>query len=89
MSKTVSITITGKVQGVFFRKYTKEKADQLGIMGTVSNQPDGSVQITATGTREQLDEFIKWCHLGSPKSKVESVDFQMMPFIFFDRFSIK
>lgn len=71
---TREIIATGKVQGVFFRKYTCEAADAIGITGFVKNLPDQSVYILATGTNEQLEEFINWCRQGSPKSKVEKVE---------------
>lgn len=69
-----TITVTGKVQGVFFRKYTKEEADRLGLKGIVRNEPGGSVYIEAEGSKEQLDKFIAWCHKGSPSSRVDKVD---------------
>jgi acylphosphatase len=74
MLKTISITVTGKVQGVWFRKYTADKALELGITGYVKNRPDNSVYILATGTDEQLDTLTQWCYTGSPKSKVEHVE---------------
>jgi acylphosphatase len=72
--KTVSIFVTGKVQGVWYRKYTVDKATELGITGYVKNRPDNSVYILATGTREQLDALAQWCYTGSPKSNVEHVE---------------
>ena len=73
MQKTVAITVRGKVQGVWFRKYTLDKAQQLQLTGTVRNTPDGDVAIVATGTEDQLADFVEWCWMGSPKSKVTSV----------------
>lgn len=73
MPVTYSIVITGKVQGVFFRQSTREKARSLNIKGTVSNQPDGSVKIIATGTKEQMDELISWCWQGPPKARVDNL----------------
>lgn len=73
MQKTVAITVRGKVQGVWFRSYTVEKAQQLLLTGTVRNTPDGDVVVVATGTEDQLADFIEWCWMGSPKSKVTSV----------------
>ncbi len=70
---TKEIIVTGKVQGVFFRRYTCEAAATIGITGFVKNQPDQSVYILATGTKEQLEQFINWCRQGSPGSKVEYV----------------
>jgi acylphosphatase len=48
----VSIRISGKVQGVFFRASTKGKAEQYGINGFVRNEKDGSVYIEAEGRRK-------------------------------------
>ena len=73
MQKTVSITVRGKVQGVWFRRYTLDKAVSLQLTGTVRNTADGDVVVVATGTEDQLADFIEWCWMGSPKSKVTSV----------------
>ncbi len=73
MQKTVAITVRGKVQGVWFRKYAQDKAVQLQLTGTVRNTSEGDVAIVATGSEDQLADFIEWCWMGSPKSKVTSV----------------
>jgi acylphosphatase len=73
MQKTVAITVRGKVQGVWFRRYTLDKAVSLHLTGTVRNTADGDVTVVATGTEDQLADFIEWCWMGSPKSKVTSV----------------
>ncbi|AEW00748.1 acylphosphatase [Niastella koreensis] len=74
MEQTISITISGLVQGVYYRHSTKEKALELGISGVVKNLPDGNVHILATGTADQLDELVHWCKQGPPHAKVKSVD---------------
>ncbi|MDP6908208.1 MAG: acylphosphatase [Flavobacteriales bacterium] len=71
--QAVSIIVSGRVQGVWFRKCTSDKAIELGISGTVKNLPKGDVQIEAIGTKDQLELFEKWCWTGSPLSKVETV----------------
>ena len=71
--KTISITVSGLVQGVWFRKHTCDAALNAGLAGIVMNKPDGSVYIEATGSEPQLNQLIEWCHTGSPKSKVMSV----------------
>ncbi len=71
--KAVLIIVSGHVQGVWFRKYTTDKAIELGISGTVINLPNGDVKIEAFGTKDQLEPFEKWCWTGSPLSKVETV----------------
>ncbi len=71
------ITVKGRVQGVWFRKYTKMKADELGIEGFVKNLPNGDVYIEAEGNLKQLDTFVKWLYEGSPHSKVYVVEAEL------------
>lgn len=71
--KCLEIIITGKVQGVFFRKSAKEAAIKLGIKGQARNLPDGSVQIIACGENDNLEKLIQWCHHGSSAARVENV----------------
>jgi len=66
--------VHGRVQGVFFRASTEEKARSLGITGWVRNCPDGKVEIHAEGPREPLDQLIAWCHVGPPRAEVQKVD---------------
>lgn len=72
--RAIRILIHGRVQGVFFRKHTEEQARKLQITGTVRNTPDGSVEVIAQGHNASLDELTKWCFIGSPNAKVESVE---------------
>ncbi len=74
MEKHVKITVEGDVQGVFFRKYTREKALSLGVKGWVRNRSDGSVEIYAEGLSDPVDEFIAYCYVGSPAAVVRSVE---------------
>ena len=80
MNKRFSITVSGVVQGVFFRASTKAKADELGIKGFVSNQRDGSVYIEAEGESERLKKFIQWCRNGPANASVERCDVREMEF---------
>ena len=73
MEQTISITVSGLVQGVYYRQSTKEKALELGISGIVKNLPDGNVHILATGTAHQLEELVHWCKQGPPHAQVRSV----------------
>jgi acylphosphatase len=88
MMKTVSIIVTGKVQGVWYRQSAKEKATELGIIGFVQNLPDGTVTITATGSAHQLEAFIAWCRQGPTRACVEKLDIQELSLQRFDNFSI-
>ena len=49
--------IFGKVQGVFFRKFTKEKADSLGIVGYVMNTKQNTVKGEAQGSNESIQQL--------------------------------
>lgn len=77
--ETKEIKVFGRVQGVFFRANTQEKAQQLGLKGFVKNEPDGSVRIVARGDKDKLQQLIVWCHDGSPKAIVEDVSAQPFP----------
>lgn len=71
--KHLNINIRGKVQGVFFRASTQEKADELGLTGFVRNESDGSVYVEAEGSEESLKLFAEWCHHGPRFARVEEV----------------
>ena len=72
--RAIHAIIKGRVQGVFFRAYTRQTAEQLGITGWVRNKPDGTVECFAQGPEDALTEFIGFLHQGSPSSWVESVE---------------
>jgi acylphosphatase len=72
MIRHISISVKGKVQGVFFRASTQEKAKEIGIKGFVRNELDGSVYVESEGSEAQLSEFITWCKHGPKMASVES-----------------
>ncbi|MBK6936738.1 MAG: acylphosphatase [Chitinophagaceae bacterium] len=88
MQKTIQITVRGKVQGVFFRQYAKEKATELGLSGTIQNIAEGRVLIIATGTTSQLALFTEWCKTGPPRSIVNGLERQEIPLQSFTDFSV-
>lgn len=71
--KTIKIKVFGDVQGVNFRHEAKQEADELGLMGFVSNLPDGSVYIEAEGEEEDLERILRWCSTGPDIAKVFKV----------------
>ena len=89
MLQTMSIIVRGRVQGVFYRQSTREKATELNINGFVRNLPDGSVHILATGTIEQLNSFINWCWQGPRKAIVTDVQQEIRALQQFDSFKIE
>jgi len=74
MVKHYNIRIYGQVQGVFFRDFAKEKADSLGILGFVQNEPDGAVYIEAEGEENKLDEFINFVKQGPSIAKINRIE---------------
>ena len=70
---TIQIIIKGKVQGVWFRKSTKEKADELGVSGTVQNLPSGQVKVVAQGDKDALAVLIEWLKIGPKYAEVQSI----------------
>jgi acylphosphatase len=70
----VHVLIFGRVQGVFFRAHTKDKADELGLDGWVKNRGDGGVEAVFVGPPDKVEAMIKWCRRGPPKAEVEKVE---------------
>ncbi len=70
---TLHAQIFGKVHGVFFRDYTKRRADELDLAGWVRNCPDGTVEAVISGTESSIRQMVEWFHQGSPYSHVDKV----------------
>ncbi|SNS94326.1 acylphosphatase [Ekhidna lutea] len=82
------IKVTGRVQGVFFRASTKEKAEDLGIKGLVRNESDGSVLIEAEGEEVLMQEFIEWCQEGPLMARVDHIEKEKIPAQHFESFRV-
>lgn len=72
----VHIKVYGRVQGVFFRAYTREIAQELNVRGWVRNCEDGSVEIVAEGEREKLEQLVEAARRGPPLAYVEKVEIE-------------
>ena len=70
---TQKAIVEGKVQGVYFRATTKEKAQLLGLSGHAKNLNNGSVEVIAQGHQDDVAELIQWLWQGSRGSKVTQV----------------
>jgi acylphosphatase len=87
--KRVQLIIHGKVQGVFFRASTKDKANELRLTGFVRNRGDGTVEVVAEGGRDQLQKLVDWCRKGPQLSHVNDVQLDWQPYIAqFEKFMI-
>jgi len=67
------IRVEGRVQGVYFRASTQERARALGLCGHARNEPDGSVLVLAAGAVAALDQLVEWLHKGPPMARVTLV----------------
>jgi acylphosphatase len=66
--------VRGRVQGVGFRWFVEREAHILGIAGWVRNNHDGSVEVLAQGTRDQLSGLHAWLREGPPAARVDAVE---------------
>ena len=65
--------VKGRVQGVFFRRFVEEHAEQLQLNGYVRNLPDGDVEVMAEGAKEKLIKLLERLKTGPPASMVKEV----------------
>ena len=74
LEKTVEVRITGRVQGVSFRAWTREEAERRGLGGWVRNREDGSVEACFTGPAGTVDEMVALCREGPAVARVEALE---------------
>lgn len=67
------VTISGKVQGVYYRLETRDQAIALRVKGWVKNLPDGRVEGFFEGDREKVEALVAWCRQGPPRAAVSEV----------------
>ncbi|XP_056408826.1 LOW QUALITY PROTEIN: acylphosphatase-1 [Hyla sarda] len=68
--------VFGKVQGVFFRKYTQAEGTRLGLVGWVQNTEHGTVKGHLQGPVTKVREMQQWLQeTGSPKSRITRAQF--------------
>ena len=70
---TIHLEIAGRVQGVGFRWFVKERARRFNVSGWVRNRPDGSVEVAATGDRKSLDDFVGALRRGPDGARVDTL----------------
>ncbi|HEU5398509.1 MAG TPA: acylphosphatase [Gammaproteobacteria bacterium] len=66
--------VSGRVQGVFYRASTAERAAALGVMGYAKNLPDGRVEVLACGEAAAVKAFCEWLWQGPPAARVAAVE---------------
>jgi acylphosphatase len=65
--------VSGRVQGVNFRYYTRLTAKETGLTGWVRNRSDGTVEVVAEGTRQQLEKLLQFLNVGPASARVSQV----------------
>jgi len=66
--------VCGRVQGVWFRASTAERAAALGLRGRAENMPDGSVLVQVAGASAAVEALVEWLHRGPPLARVDAVE---------------
>ena len=82
------VRVTGRVQGVFYRAWTREQAQSLGVHGWVRNCPDGSVQAHAEGDEQAVEQLIARMREGPPGASVSELTAETVEPEDFHNFSI-
>lgn len=73
------VVIAGRVQGVSFRAYTRDRARTDGISGWVRNLADGRVEAVFEGPRPAVQRIVNWCYSGPTHARVASVELNWEP----------
>ncbi|XP_030643927.1 acylphosphatase-1 isoform X2 [Chanos chanos] len=74
---SVDYEVFGKVQGVFFRKYTQSEGKKLGLVGWVQNTGAGTVQGQLQGPTPKVRQMQEWLKTtGSPQSRIIKAEFK-------------
>jgi acylphosphatase len=71
--------VRGRVQGVFFRDSTRERAQAHGVSGWVCNRADGAVEAVLEGPPEAVDRVVRFLETGPPHAHVASVEVSAEP----------
>lgn len=73
-TKRIHVIVEGRVQGVFFRAFTRDEAARLGLSGWVRNRANGSVEAIVEGEKSAVEKMELWFHRGSPHAIVDKVN---------------
>jgi acylphosphatase len=71
--KRFRVLISGLVQGVCFRSYTRKTAAEHKLTGWVRNLNNGKVEAVFEGEERSLSEMLMWCSKGPPAAEVIDV----------------
>ena len=74
MKTSAKLTISGTVQGVFFRQFVKESADKFNLKGFVRNLDNGDVEVVVEGDSDNIQKMIEVCKKGPPHAQIRNVN---------------
>lgn len=83
------VRVTGRVQGVFFRAWVRDRAEALDVSGWVRNCPDGRVEAHVEGEEAAVVEMIGHLRRGPPAARVEDVRLWDVELCDFDGFEVR
>ena len=86
---SVHVRVSGRVQGVYYRAYTRDRAKSLGINGWVRNSPGGGVEAVLEGERRQVGEMLKAMKSGPSGSVVLGMELSEIEAKGYNDFEIK
>lgn len=74
--KTLRVKIKGVVQGIFFRKFVKDNADELSVRGFVRNLEDGRIEMVMEGKDDKVNELLIKCKKGPKHSEIKEIEIE-------------
>ncbi|HLO19067.1 MAG TPA: acylphosphatase [Sphingomicrobium sp.] len=83
------LSIVGRVQGVFFRSWSREQAEELGVAGWIRNRPDGHVEAHVEGELGAVEQMIERLRDGPPSAQVDDVRIWDADVFDFDGFEVR
>ena len=86
--KTLRIFISGLVQGIFFRDFIREQAENLGLKGYVRNLDDNRVEVVVEGDNNEVNKMLELCKKGPKESKVRDIEIEKIENKGFEDFKI-
>jgi acylphosphatase len=83
------VWVSGEVQGVGFRYFTRLRARELGLSGWVQNLPDGRVEVWVEGPEPVVAQMLAWLRGGPPSARVGELEVREEPPERFERFEVR
>ena len=75
------VILSGKVQGVGFRYYTRRQAGKQGLSGYAKNLSSGDVEVVLYGCRENINRMLQWLNTGPETARVDEIKVTNIPYI--------